>query len=214
MKIKAVVLDFDETLVSRDVMMDLVRLANMEEEAEKQAEKFEAGKTSGVEALINQINMLSGLDVREIQKTILKDLALNQGSLELIGYCKKNRILTLLSSGNIQQVLDVYKEKLGLDFAVGSAPKINGGRIVGISEGDYPADSASFKVLGVSSFLKENEVALSEVLAIGDGRGDIPMFQSAGYSLAVNPKGGLEEYADGVINNLSEAISFMEQLEK
>jgi phosphoserine phosphatase len=138
-------------------------------------------------------------------------LALTNGAKELLSYCKENNIRTILASGSIVPILEIYQEELGLDYIIGPRPKIKQDLIDGISEADFPADG-NFKVVGISAILQELQIEPSDCVAIGDSRGDVPMFEMAAYAIALNPKIDLSEYTDRAATDLSEVITILQEI--
>jgi len=205
MKVKALLLDFDGTLVSKDMLVEVIDLVGKKAEADRRARDFQSGKNRGLEGLIARINLLKGLSVSAITDKVNEDLALIDGAEELIDYCRANNIVVIIATGSIKPILDPYKDRLGIEYIVCSEPVIKDGVIQGISEQNYPQDSRHFKVVGISKILDRLGIKNEETVAIGDGRGDIPMFELAGYTIAINPKGGIEKYANDVVTDLHQA---------
>ena len=56
--IKAVLLDFDGTLVTKDILDVACKIVGKDTESKKLNEEFNSGKTSGLDALIKRINLL------------------------------------------------------------------------------------------------------------------------------------------------------------
>ena len=76
---------------------------------------------------------------------------------------------------------------------------------------DYP--DADFKLFETKKILEALNIEPSETLAIGDSPGDKSRFEFAGVSIAINPKGGVEEFAGHVIHDdLAQAIPIIKSL--
>lgn len=98
---------------------------------------------------------------------------------------------------------------LDIDYVVGSRPRIQDGAIEGISDTDYP--DPDFKLYETKQILNELGIKPDETIAIGDGMGDKSRFLFAGTSIAINPSGGIEEYANHIIrDDLKEAIPILQ----
>ena len=65
------------------------------------------------------------------------------------------------------------------------------------------------KARAVDLYCRQVGVALSQCVAVGDGRSDIPLFRAAGFSVAVNARNGVETCADASVRteSLAEALS-------
>jgi phosphoserine phosphatase len=135
------------------------------------------------------------------------------GARRLIDYLHNNGIVTILASGNILPVLEYYQREVGLrlDYIVGSRPRIQDGVLEGISAEDY--SDPDFKLFESRKILEALDISAAQTLAIGDSPGDQSRFEFAARSIAINPKQGIERYADYVIkNDLIQAIPIIEQL--
>ncbi|MCR4327967.1 MAG: HAD family phosphatase [Patescibacteria group bacterium] len=211
MKIKAVVLDFDGTITTADILNMLCDLVGKKEESEKLDTLFREGKVKGLETLVQRINFLKGLSLEQIRAVVSKNDYLQKGALEFFTFLRENNIVSIIASGNIMPLLEIYKEKLGADYLVGSKPIIENGGIVSISEKEYSGDG--FKVRDIKSILEELDISPEYVVAIGDSPADRGMFELSAKSIAINPKGNIAQCADYVIeNDLSKAIPILKDL--
>lgn len=209
--IKAVLLDFDGTLVTKDILDVACGIVGKEEESDKINKDFHAGKLTGLTPLITRINFLQGVTLSQIQKKLDENAYLLTGAKELLDFLNQHNIISILNSGNITPVLSYYQKLLGISYTVGTHPKMNGDTITGISEEDSPG--RDFKVIGVKKILKKLSIQPEDVLAIGDSPADKTMFEFAGKSIAINPKEGIEKFASYVIeNDLSKVIPIIEKL--
>lgn len=207
--IKAVLIDFDGTIVTKDILDVVCGIVGKEEESDKINKDFHAGKLTGLAPLATRINFLKGVNVAQITEKLSENPYLMQGAKELFSYLKQNSIVSIIHSGNITPILSFYQKELGADYIVGTNPQMNGEEIVGISENDFLGNN--FKVEGVKKILEQLGISPEETIAIGDSPADKPMFEYAGKSIAINPKNGVEEFADYVIkDSLANAIPFIE----
>ena len=105
-------------------------------------------------------------------------------------------------------VLRYYQELLGIDYIIGSSPKMDGDRIDNISISDF--QGSNFKYNSCLEIINRLGVQKTEVYAIGDSLYDIKMLSLADHKFAINPKGNIEEYADVVLEeDISEVINYL-----
>src|SRR6185369_11441837 len=124
---------------------------------------------------------------------------------------KTHGIICIIASGSIVPLLELYREKLGANYVVGSKPLVENGFIMGISEADY--SGPDFKVRDSAVILDRLAIPHSSVVAIGDSLADRGIFELSAKSIAINPKPGIEQYADYIIHDdLSKAIPILESL--
>lgn len=94
---------------------------------------------------------------------------------------------------------------------MGTKPKMNGDAIESISEENF--SGPNFKLEDSKTILDKLNITPNEVVAIGDSPADKAIFEFAGKSIAINPKEGIEKYANYVINDdLSKAIDIINKL--
>ncbi len=208
--LKAVILDFDGTLVTHDILDEVCEIVGKKEESQNINKEFHAGIRSGLSPLITRINFLAGVSFSQIEQKLNENPFLMPGAQELLSYLNTNKIISILSSGNIFPVLRYYQKILGFTYIVGSNPKMENDTIVGIDEHDF--SDKDFKKTEVVKILEKLSISKSETLAIGDSPVDKKMFELAHISIAINPKNGIEKTADYVINNdLSLAIPIIDR---
>ena len=148
--IKAVLLDFDGTLVYRDILDVICGIVGKAKESYKINNDFLTGKLPGLTALITRINFLQGLSLFQIEKQLDQDTYLTTGAKELIDFLNQQKIIIILYSGNITPILSYYQKLLGINYIVGSQPKMEGQKIIGISKEDFPM---TFNFLSKLTFL-------------------------------------------------------------
>lgn len=209
--IKAVLLDFDGTLVTEDILTTITNIVGKKAESEKLNEEFRQGITKGLTGLIKRINLLTGVSLDLITKQLEEKDYLMPGARELLKYLNTHNIVSILGSGNILPVLEFYQQKLGITHIIGSNPKIENNFLAGISLEDYSDND--FKLTQSIKLLEQSHISSEEVIAIGDSIGDKSRFQFAYKSIAVNPKDDIKKLAAYVINkDLREIIPIINEL--
>jgi phosphoserine phosphatase len=209
MNVRALLIDFDGTIVSKDILDVVCGIVGREEESSLINQEFIDGKLPGLLALQARINFLNGVSIREIYKKLDMENFLVNGAFEFIEFLNSKNIISILHSGNIIQILNYYQEKLNITYVVGSNPKIKDGLICAIDLEDF--GGADFKFERCKNLLEQLEISPSEIVTIGDSPADKLIFQYSAKSIAINPKGGIENYADFIIqNDLREAIGIIE----
>ncbi|KKQ01515.1 MAG: Phosphoserine phosphatase [Candidatus Roizmanbacteria bacterium GW2011_GWA2_36_23] len=209
--IKAVLSDFDGTIVTKDILDVVCGIVGKDKESQAINQQFHSGESIGLNALKTRINFLKGVDTDQIQKKINENYCLMPGASELFDFLNSKGIVSVLHSGNIIPILKTYQNILGITHIVGTQPQMNGGIIQGISDDAFP--SVNFKLHGVKKILDSLSIKAEETIAIGDSPADKAVFDFARYSIAINPKGGIEKSATYTIkDDLAKAIPIIEGL--
>lgn len=93
---------------------------------------------------------------------------------------------------------EYFQCRLGFDFISGSEHEfidgIHTGKMLNILTGDD-------KVRIVQKLSKERNIKMSEIIAVGDSRSDIPIFEKVGYRIALNADENLKIFSDQVLNS-------------
>lgn len=203
--IKALAIDFDDTLVTDDLLSVICGIVGKEKESRQLALDYFEGRRFGTDALIERINFLHGVSFEQITKKLNEKDYLMSGAEALFNFLRENKIITILNSGQLVPILEVYKQKLGINYIIGSEPKMRENVIDSISAEDF--SGPDFKLDGVKKILAGLNISPSELVAVGDSPADKTIFQFASRSIAFNPRNGIEEYADAIIyNDLAQAI--------
>jgi HAD superfamily phosphoserine phosphatase-like hydrolase len=207
--IRAALLDFDGTLVTEDFSDRLADLNGKKAESEHLNAEFQAGRLAGITGLVQRVNMLDGITLTQVHDLLAGDAHLMPGVIELFEYFRANDIVSIVASGSILPVLEYYQRLLGIDYVVGTAVELDGDVIRGVSRTAPPVDG--FKLTGCMRILTELGIPVHQAAAVGDSPADAALMLHAGLSIAVNPVGGVEQYADHVIScDLTEALTLIE----
>jgi phosphoserine phosphatase len=208
MKTQLFLSDFDGTLVNRDILDVVCGIKGKEEESHKLNMEFIQGKREGLPTLKQRIDFLKGVSLEEIYSILKKDPFLIEGAKELFTYLKSNGYITVLHSGNLVPVLSFYQDYLGIDYIIGTTPRMSGNIIQGVEIEDFL--SRNFKVDGCQKIIDKYNVDKKDIIAIGDSPSDLGVFQLAGTTIAINAKGGIEKNATySISEDLKEVITLL-----
>ena len=187
---KIFICDFDETLVQKDILDFVCSYVGKAEESNSLIGKFIEGKEDGLSILKQRIDLLKGVNLDLIYRLIESEPYLMKGAKELFEFLKDEGYVTILCSGNIVPILNYYKDLLEIDYIVGSSPRIINNVIQGIELSDFNGNN--FKSDGCVDIIKKEGIAKENIIAIGDSPSDLGMFELAGTTMAVSPKGSIE----------------------
>jgi phosphoserine phosphatase len=203
--------DFDGTLVKKDILDVVCGIVGKEKESHTLNTEFIQGKRDGLPTLKQRIDFLKGVSLNQIFDCLRENPYLINGAKELFEYLKENGYVSVLHSGNLVPVLEFYKDYLGIDYVIGTSPRIKDGIIQGIELEDF--NGREFKVNGCQAIIDQLGFKKEDIIAIDDSPSGLGVFGLAGTTIAINPKGGIEKEATFTIDeDLMQAVEVLKQL--
>jgi phosphoserine phosphatase len=193
-------MDMDSTLVGIESIDEIADMYGVRKQVAELTEKAMYGEIDFSEALIQRAALLKGLDHSVLQRVYDERLILNPGAEKMLTQMKIAGIKTMLISGGFTFFTDKLKDKLGLDYAFANTLEIVNGKLTGGLVGEIIGAKGKGQILkkicNELGFRKEN------LIAIGDGANDLPMFAEAEVSIAYHAKPIVQENATYAINHV------------
>lgn len=204
---KIVIFDLDGTLTQERSIWEYIHihLGKWYGFAEEYQKQFLAGKISYEEFCERDAQVWKGMKVDELLK-IIKTVPFHPGVDELISYLKQKELKLSMVSSGLSLLTNWVHQKYGFDYSVSNDLLHENGVLTGKVKIQVFYDK---KAEWVDKILKRFEVKPEEVVAIGDSKGDLDMFQMVGYSIAFNSScSELDQIASTCIqsNNLADII--------
>lgn len=202
-----VAMDMDSTLITIECIDELADLAGRESEVGPITAAAMRGELDFAESLKQRVALLAGLGEDALERVYTERLALTPGAESMLAAMHDRGIRTLLVSGGFTYFTDRLRERLGLDYARGTALEIEGGKITGRLVGEIV--DAARKARAMREVRDALGLATGRVLAIGDGANDLALMAEAGFSIAFHAKPAVKARAtyaldfvglDGVVN--------------
>lgn len=193
-------MDMDSTLVGIESIDEVADMHGVRKQVAELTEKAMYGEINFSECLIQRVALLKGLDHSALQRVYDERLILNPGAEKMLKQLKTSGIKTMLVSGGFTFFTDKLRDRLGLDYAFANTLEIINGRLTGKLVGEIMGAQGKGRALkqicNELGFRKEN------LMAIGDGANDLPMFAEAGVSIAYHAKPIVQKNATYVINHV------------
>ena len=193
-----VAMDMDSTLVGIESIDEIADMYGIGKQVSEITERTMCGEINFSEALMQRTALLKGLDHSVLEKVYDERLILNPGAEKMLKQMKIAGIRTMLISGGFTFFTNKLKERLGLDYAFANTLEIVNGKLTGKLVGDIIGTQGKGKILkqirNELGFKKEN------LIAIGDGANDLPMFAEARISVAYHAKPVAQRNATFAIN--------------
>jgi len=181
---RLVTLDLDGTLTREPSIWEYIhkRLGKWYGFAEGYQNQFLAGKINYGEFCERDAHVWKGMKVEALLE-IVKTVPFHPGVDELIHYLKQKGLKLSLVSSGLSLLSDWVHQKYGFDYSVSNDLVHENGILTGKVKIQVHYDK---KAEWVRKIVKKFGVKPEEVIAIGDSKGDMDMFQMVGFSVAFN----------------------------
>ena len=182
---RLVVFDMDSTLIEEEVIDELASLAGVGDEVKEITELAMKGDIDFNESFKRRVSLLKDLDKTKLE-SVSKNLKLTEGAETLMTTLKRLGYKTAILSGGFSFFANQLKDRLGFDYVHANELDIVNNKVTGKVIGNIiNGDSKAMLLREIAA--KEN-IALEQVIAIGDGANDLPMLSIAGLGVAFRAK--------------------------
>jgi phosphoserine phosphatase len=182
--LKLVIFDLDGTLTQERSIWEYIhkQLGKWYGFAEECQNQFLAGKISYEEFCERDAQVWKGMKLEKLLE-IVKTVPFHPGVNELIDYLKQKGLKLSMVSSGLSLLSNWVHEKYGFDYSVSNDLLYENGILTGKVRIQVYYDK---KAEWVEKILKQFGVKPEQVIAIGDSKGDVDMFQMVGFSIAFN----------------------------
>lgn len=194
---KLVVFDLDGTLIDKEIIDEIAKLANVEDKVKKITRDAMEGRIEFKKAIKERVALFRGMN-EGVLKDMAKKLEFTPEAKELIYRLKELNYKIAIISGAFTIFTDALKERYPIDYAYGNKLEIKNGRLTGNLEGRIIDAYGKAEIM--EEIAKKEGISVSDVIAIGDGANDRIIIKKAGLGIAFNPKKILKKFSDGVIS--------------
>ena len=185
-----IVFDMDSTLINCEVIDELAREVNMQNEVAEITESAMRGELDFGESLHQRLSLLKGAP-SSILLAVLDRIYFNPGAKRLISRLKSLGYKTAIISGGFSFFTEHIKNSLSIDYAFANVLEISNGILTGKIE-NCPLDGKMKNSL-MKKLADDLNLDLSRVIAVGDGANDIPMISNSGLGIAFRAKPKVSE---------------------
>ena len=196
---KLVVFDMDSTLIQAEVIVELAKLAGVGDQVDRITEAAMRGEIDFKESFRQRVALLKGLEEEKLLHLIEK-LPLTDGADLVVKTLKGLGYKIGILSGGFRFVGEYLKDKLGIDYLYANELDIKDGVITGEVVGDIV--DGEMKALLLRKLADQENIALEQTIAVGDGANDLPMISIAGLGVAFNAKPVVRQKAANAISSV------------
>ena len=185
-----IVFDMDSTLINCEVIDELAREVNMQNEVAEITESAMRGELDFGESLHQRLSLLKGAPSSILSKA-LDAIDYNPGAERLISKLQSLGYKTAIISGGFSFFTEHIKKSLSIDYACANVLEISNGILTGKIE-NCPLDGKMKNSL-MKKLAVDLNIDLRRVIAVGDGANDIPMISNSGLGIAFRAKPKVSE---------------------
>ena len=185
-----IVFDMDSTLINCEVIDELAREVNMQNEVAEITESAMRGELDFGESLHKRLSLLKGAPSSILSK-VLDAIDYNPGAKRLISKLQSLGYKTAIISGGFSFFTEHIKNSLSIDYAFANVLEISNGILTGKIE-NCPLDGKMKNSL-MKKLAVDLNIDLRRVIAVGDGANDIPMISNSGLGIAFRAKPKVSE---------------------
>ncbi|WEW57548.1 Phosphoserine phosphatase [Emydomyces testavorans] len=198
------VFDMDSTLIKQEVIDEIARFIGVEKEVSEITTRAMNGELDFAASLKARVALLKGVpaDVFEKLKSIV---TIAPGARELCRALKRLGFKTAVVSGGFQPLADWLAKELDLGYAIANhlVSDDSTQTLTGALSPDHPIIDAGQKRNLLCSIAAENDIQISQTLAVGDGANDLLMLKEAGLGIAWRAKSKVQMEAPTRLNGES-----------
>ncbi|MCY7113334.1 phosphoserine phosphatase SerB [Streptococcus mutans] len=207
------VMDVDSTLVQEEVIDLLGDEAGVGQQVADITERAMRGELDFRQALEERVATLEGLPESIFDKVYAR-IHFNKNAKELVVELHARGYKVGLVSGGFHETVDRLAAEAGIDYVKANHLEVVDGVLTGKTYGDIV--TKEIKVQKLRDWAVENELVLSQTIAMGDGANDLPMIHEAGIGIAFCAKPIVRQQAPYQINepDLYKVIEILDEVKK
>ncbi|EMC07258.1 phosphoserine phosphatase SerB [Streptococcus mutans] len=207
------VMDVDSTLVQEEVIDLLGDEAGVGQQVADITERAMRGELDFRQALEERVATLKGLPESIFNKVYAR-IHFNKNAKELVAELHARGYKVGLVSGGFHETVDRLAAEAGIDYVKANHLEVVDGILTGKTYGDIV--TKEIKVQKLRDWAIENELVLSQTIAMGDGANDLPMIHEAGIGIAFCAKPIVRQQAPYQINepDLYKVIEILDEVKK
>lgn len=207
------VMDVDSTLVQEEVIDLLGDEAGVGQQVADITERAMRGELDFRQALEERVATLEGLPESIFDKVYAR-IHFNKNAKELVAELHARGYKVGLVSGGFHETVDRLAAEAGIDYVKANHLEVVDGVLTGKTYGDIV--TKEIKVQKLRDWAVENELVLSQTIAMGDGANDLPMIHEAGIGIAFCAKPIVRQQAPYQINepDLYKVIKILDEVKK
>lgn len=193
---RVLVLDVDATFIQQEQLDLLAAQAGALEVIAEITQQMRRGEIEFAESLRQRTKPLAGYPT-SVLDSARAEITLTEGAHELLDFAHGQEWPVYLVSGGFHDLIDEFVKDLNIAGVRANRLEIDGGTLTGRVHGEIIGRQE--KGHHLVQIAREENVDLSQTIAIGDGANDIAMVEKAGLGVAFGGSPALVKVSDIVL---------------
>ncbi len=190
---RVLVADMDSTMIEQECIDEIADAVGIKAEVASITERAMNGELDFAQALRTRVALVKGLERHVLEEIRRERITLAPGGRALVQTMKAYGAYTSLVSGGFTYFADYYAKRIGFDEAIANELVFDGDRLAGTVAD--PIVDKSTKLARLLALAEQENVAISQTMAVGDGANDLDMLKAAGLGVALHAKPFVAEQA-------------------
>lgn len=196
---KLLIADMDSTIIEQECIDELAEHAGKRAEISAITESAMRGELDFEAALKERVSMLKGLPESALINAFERRISLTPGAQTLVKTMNASGAVTALISGGFTFFTKRVAERVGFQLNQANKLIIENGVLTGTVR--EPILGRAAKQEALERIARENRIALTDTIAVGDGANDLSMLSRSGLGVAFRAKPAVAAAADAQINH-------------
>ena len=183
---KLLIADMDSTIIEQECIDELADFIGLRDEISKITERAMRGELEFEEALRERVRMLAGVPTTALAETFEKKITLTPGAKTIIGTMNAMGAFTALVSGGFTFFTDRVAKMASFQTSQANELVCEDGKLTG--EVREPILGRAAKQNALLRLCGEQDIALEQTIAVGDGANDLSMLERSSLGVAYHAK--------------------------
>lgn len=196
---KLLIADMDSTMIPVECIDEIADLAGIKDQVSGITERAMQGELDFEAALTERVGLLKGIPVEQLDQLYRERISLNPGAETLVETMNAKGAKTALVSGGFTFFTERVAKDAGFQSHQANSLDHADGQLTG--KVIHPILGQQAKLDALQTFMQQESLTSSQVIAVGDGANDLMMIKHVDMGVAYRAKPLVAQQAAHIIKN-------------